>query len=256
MILELLANDSTVLLPLIIETQLDSVLSNCTRLVGDISQCIQQHQGSRLQKGLRWVAIGRGDMANLRSTLEAHKTTLNLLLEKVNQTKLQEVDCTTLEIKTRTEALFQHTKAIKTDTSRILEVVESLARLYANTLMSVAQTPPACMLERYLDESTTYAKSGIGESTTEITAEDHKVSNSFRPRPCGGPDAMQCHEDDIISSVDRHKHPSTRVKTNKFPTPGPCDIKTKASQAATERENNQAESDTRPRDQWREGVEV
>ncbi|KAH8686711.1 hypothetical protein BGZ61DRAFT_533406 [Ilyonectria robusta] len=192
MILELLANDSTVLLPLIIETQLDSVLSNCTRLVGDISQCIQQHQGSRLQKGLRWVAIGRGDMANLRSTLEAHKTTLNLLLEKVNQTKLQEVDCTTLEIKTRTEALFQHTKAIKTDTSRILEVVESLARLYANTLMSVAQTPPACMLERYLDESTTYAKSGIGESTTEITAEDHKVSNSFRPRPCGGPDAMQC----------------------------------------------------------------
>lgn len=85
MILELLANDSTVPLPLIIETQLDSVLSNCTRLVADISQCIQQHQGSRLQKGLRWVAIGRGDMANLRSTLEAHKTTLNLLLEKINQ---------------------------------------------------------------------------------------------------------------------------------------------------------------------------
>lgn len=107
------------------------------------------------------------------------------------RTKLHDVNYTTLEIKIRTEALLQNTKAIKTDTSRILEVVESLASLYANIFMGVAQNPPSCMLQRYLDESTTCAEPDIERSTIEIKSEDHKVSNSFQPRPGGGPDTVQ-----------------------------------------------------------------
>lgn len=45
MILELIASDSVIPLPPTLETQLKGVLENCTQLVRDIDQCIQQHAG-------------------------------------------------------------------------------------------------------------------------------------------------------------------------------------------------------------------
>ncbi|KAF7546485.1 hypothetical protein G7Z17_g8421 [Cylindrodendrum hubeiense] len=192
MVLELIADDSISPMPSTVQTQLDGALSNCARLVGDIDRCIQQHRGSRVQKGLRWVTVGRGDMTRLRSALETHKTTLNLLLEKINQTKLHEVNDATLEIKTSTEALLQNTRAIKTDTLRILEVVESLADMYAGLFADAARDTRACMLQRYLDETTTYAETVVDEPTKRIMAEDHNTYKSLQPQSGVGSYAMQC----------------------------------------------------------------
>lgn len=71
-------------LPPSLLNQIEGVVSNCTHVVAQVDNCIQSHQGSRIVKGAKWVATGRGDMAKLRSTLEAHKSTLNLALDMIS----------------------------------------------------------------------------------------------------------------------------------------------------------------------------
>ncbi|KAK7397929.1 hypothetical protein QQX98_012698 [Neonectria punicea] len=162
MILELIASDSTGPLPPTLETQLKGILAKCTQLVRDIDECIQQPVGSRFQKGVRWVAVGRSDMVKLKLTLEAYKTTLDLLLHMISQTKLHEVNDATKEIKVSTETLKQTTEAVKIDTSKILDAIAELRAIICTA--SAEHYAEAFMLQRYLDELATYAESVIDTS--------------------------------------------------------------------------------------------
>lgn len=92
-VLELLAEDAepsdptdpaTTTIPANFRKQISGIVSNCTQVVEDIESCIKQHEGSKITKRIHWASSGKGDMAKLRSTLEAHKTSLNLVLDMVS----------------------------------------------------------------------------------------------------------------------------------------------------------------------------
>ncbi|KAK1590392.1 uncharacterized protein LY79DRAFT_217305 [Colletotrichum navitas] len=132
-------------------TQISGVLSNCKNVVAEVEGCVQTHQGSRIQKGARWVAFGRGDMARLRATLEAHKTTLNLALEMLSLTTLRDVQQEAIAVKQNTDVLVKDSKDIVEGTARILEAIADLQS-------KLPGSPRFFMLSRYLDELTTYAE--------------------------------------------------------------------------------------------------
>jgi hypothetical protein len=64
-----------------LQEQISSIIANCSQIVEDVNSCVQSHTGSRVEKGIRWVAKGKAEMAKLRSSLEAHKTSLTLALD-------------------------------------------------------------------------------------------------------------------------------------------------------------------------------
>lgn len=87
MILELLADDVEAAnnpLPTILEARIKGILKNCSGVLDDIQECIDKYQSSRGTNGVKWAAIGKADMARLRSSLEAHKATLDLALDMIS----------------------------------------------------------------------------------------------------------------------------------------------------------------------------
>ncbi|KAK1990147.1 hypothetical protein LX36DRAFT_716969 [Colletotrichum falcatum] len=134
-----------------LQKQISGVLSNCKIIVAEVDGCVQTHQGSRIQKGARWVAFGRGEMARLRATLEAHKTTLNLALDMLSLTTLRDVQQETTAVKQNTDALVKDTKDLVDATARIMEAIADLQS-------KLPGSPRFFMLSRYLDELTTYAE--------------------------------------------------------------------------------------------------
>ncbi|KAM5382647.1 hypothetical protein ACJZ2D_002437 [Fusarium nematophilum] len=189
MVLELVAEDAedpaNPFTPAV-QSQIQGVLANCNKVVQDIQECIQQHRGPRVQKGLRWVSKGKAEMDKLRSLLEAHKSAFNLLLEMINSTTLkevkattqtidsttQEIQATTQEINTATQdikgdtsALKQGIENIRFDSSKISEIHQLLHDLQERIANSAPENPQTFMLQRYLDEiSTTYAESVVDDS--------------------------------------------------------------------------------------------
>lgn len=63
--------------------QVTGILANCNDVVAQIERLLSSYQGSRLTKGTKWALNGRGDAGKLRSTLEAHKTALDIALDMV-----------------------------------------------------------------------------------------------------------------------------------------------------------------------------
>lgn len=50
----------------------------------DIEETLKKHEGSRLSEAAQWVAFGKNDVVKLRSSLEAHKSALEIALEMVS----------------------------------------------------------------------------------------------------------------------------------------------------------------------------
>ncbi len=86
-VLELLADDVTDSVsesfPQTLEKQITGIITNCTGVVMDIEATLKKHEGNKLSKAAHWVAFGKNDVVKLRSSLEAHKSTLEIALEMV-----------------------------------------------------------------------------------------------------------------------------------------------------------------------------
>jgi len=83
-VLELLAddcNDSTNKIPQTLQKQISGIITNSTGVVVDIEQTLKKHEGGRLSKAATWVASGKSDMIKLQSSLEAHKSALEIALD-------------------------------------------------------------------------------------------------------------------------------------------------------------------------------
>ena len=71
-------------LPASLEQSIQSILENCNSVISDIVKLLENHRGaSRADRAARWALSGRSDANKLRSTLEAHRSALNLALEVV-----------------------------------------------------------------------------------------------------------------------------------------------------------------------------
>jgi hypothetical protein len=77
------ADDKENPLPEILRNQLIEILSHCNGVIGQLETVLRKHQSNRVAKGPRWAISGKPEVAKLRSTLEVHKSALDLALGTV-----------------------------------------------------------------------------------------------------------------------------------------------------------------------------
>jgi hypothetical protein len=86
-VLELLADDvvdpSNESFPETLKKQIAGIVTNCSVVVTEIEQTLKKHEDSRLSKAAQWDMSGKDDIAKLRSSLEAHKSALEIALDMV-----------------------------------------------------------------------------------------------------------------------------------------------------------------------------
>ncbi|KAF8849320.1 WD40 repeat-like protein [Acephala macrosclerotiorum] len=151
-VLELLADDlngsANESIPQTLQKQISGIIANCTGVVVEIEQTLKKHEGGKGMKAMKWVASGKSDVLKLQSSLEAHRSALEIALDMVTLNL-------TREIKADTQELLCDTSAIKIDTTQILA---EIARLQEQLPRDPNQRSAGFMLERYLDNLTSYAE--------------------------------------------------------------------------------------------------
>jgi hypothetical protein len=73
------ANDQAI--PETLRGQINSIISNCSRVLKELDELLQRHEGERMHQAACWATTGKRDAAKLRGTIEAHKGALNLALD-------------------------------------------------------------------------------------------------------------------------------------------------------------------------------
>ncbi|KAF2677102.1 hypothetical protein K458DRAFT_410002 [Lentithecium fluviatile CBS 122367] len=190
-VLDLLAedtiNEKDQTFPANLKAQIAGILTNCNDVVVDIEDGLSKHEKSKLGRSGYWtMGGGKGEMAKLRSTLEAHKSALEIALEMLSIT-------ITRDIKKDTTTTLKDTAAIKDDTALILEEIARLqSRLPAD---DSSEGKSNLVLQRYLDSLTTYA-----ESVCDTSNDDRPhtpLSNPFSS-PTQGDGPMNPFVDDEV----------------------------------------------------------
>lgn len=86
-VLELLAEDvansENGTFPAALQKQITGIITNCTAVVVEIQVVLDKHEGTKIMKAAKWVAFGNEDMNKLRSSLEAHKSALEIALDMI-----------------------------------------------------------------------------------------------------------------------------------------------------------------------------
>jgi hypothetical protein len=152
------AQPSNNVLPPQLVDHLGSILHNCNDVVAEIEKSLLRHRNSRLGAGGHWtIGGGKDDMTKYRTSLEAHKSALELALEMVTMTVTCDIKKDTTEIRYNSAAI----PGIKNDTTQILN---EIAHLRARLPADLHQGSSGIILERFLDESTNYAETVVNEA--------------------------------------------------------------------------------------------
>lgn len=64
--------------------QISDILKNCNKLVKQIQRSIRKHIKGTFITGIRWASAGKDEMTALRSSIEAHKASINTALSAVH----------------------------------------------------------------------------------------------------------------------------------------------------------------------------
>ncbi len=156
LVLDLLKDDASVsdrrAIPESLQTQILSIISNCSLVVDNINTVLQNHSGKA--GAVKWVTFGKSQVAGLRMSLEAHRGSLGLVLELVSVSMSRAI----LE---DVAVVRDDVHDIKHDTSQIPQIMAELTRLRA--MVAAGETSPRTkgqnyVLEQYLDSLTSYAE--------------------------------------------------------------------------------------------------
>jgi hypothetical protein len=192
-------------LPATLEPSIHSILKDCNVIVSDIVKLLKKHSGaSRADRAARWALNGRGEVNKLRSTLEAHRSALNLALEVAAISMLRD---TRADVQEGNDANRLAHAATQHDTRQILTEIERLRKLLVATHGSDQQAPrdangssatptqPNFVLERYLDSLTNYAASEYnfepGHSSPSLAETITEEPNADGDAPTT-PDSGEC----------------------------------------------------------------
>ncbi|KAF2465109.1 uncharacterized protein BDR25DRAFT_346390 [Lindgomyces ingoldianus] len=143
-------------IPKVVQTHIVKIIGSCYDVVHAIEDLLQEHSGNGVKMKAKWALSGSDDMAKLRSNLEARKSALELALDVVVLAITKDIRRDTGDIKQDTRdikdttenikrditelksdagALHEHSTAIKTDTSRILEEILRLQTLLPDNVL-------------------------------------------------------------------------------------------------------------------------
>ncbi|PNP78151.1 hypothetical protein FNYG_08468 [Fusarium nygamai] len=164
-VLELIQEDVTdesKAFPTTLERHVSGIITNCNTVVVELQECITKYSGdSRLKSKAGWAINGQGDVARLRSNLEAHKAALDLAVDMLSLH-------VTKEIKNDTSEIRNETSAIKDDTAQILEEILRLQQRLPK------QRGNDYILQNFLEAMTTYTEKALdgasingGDSSTK-----------------------------------------------------------------------------------------
>ncbi|KAF5608382.1 uncharacterized protein FSUBG_4600 [Fusarium subglutinans] len=164
-VLELIQEDVTdesKTFPTTLERHVSGIIINCNSVVVELQECITKYGGdSRLKSKAGWAINGQGDVAKLRSNLEAHKAALELALDMLSLH-------VTKEIKNDTSEIRNETSAIRDDTAQILQEILRLQQRLPK------QGGNDYILQNFLEEMTTYTEKALdgtsidgGDSSTK-----------------------------------------------------------------------------------------
>ncbi|RSM06001.1 hypothetical protein CDV31_009335 [Fusarium ambrosium] len=168
-ILELIqedASDGSKPFPKTLSQHVTAILGNCHLVMTEIQTCITKYSQDRLKTRVAWAINGQGDINKLRSSLEAHKTALEIALDMLalHLTK---------EIKTDTTEIRNDTTAIKEDTTQILEEIARLqARLPRDAAAAASND---FILQRFFEEMTTYTEKALDAAHSDADANSSKA---------------------------------------------------------------------------------
>jgi len=172
LVLELLRDDTAVsddtILPGSLQTQVLSIIDNCSAVVSKINIVLDEHAGK--VGGLKWATFGKNEVLGLRMSLEAHRGSLNLALELVSVSLSKAIKSDTTAIKTDVHDIRQ-------DTSQIPQILDELTRL--RTLIAGGNIPSSTtngknyILQQYLDDLTSYAETVCSDVEWETDKRNH-----------------------------------------------------------------------------------
>jgi len=173
-VLELLKDDTAAsddsVIPEPLQKQILSIITNCTTVVSKINNVLDSYkEGSKIST-IKWVVSGKGEIASLRMSLEAHRGSLNLALELMSISVSK-------AIKHDNSAIHDTVVEMKEDTSQIPQILAELERLRAIVAQAAgaANSPgQSYVLQQYLDSLTSYAETVFHDEGLES---DHESLN-------------------------------------------------------------------------------
>lgn len=180
LVLELLRDETAVsddqIIPESLQTHILSTINSCSAAVSKINTILDKHAGKT--GVLKWATFGKNEVAGLRTSLEAYRGSLSLVLELVSVSLSK-------AIRNDTTAIRTDVYDIKQDTSQISQIMDELVRLRA--IVASGAIPSATsgqnfILQQYLDGLTSYAESVcndvLWETDSSVRAESRTSSRS------------------------------------------------------------------------------
>ncbi|KAG4259264.1 hypothetical protein FPRO03_12940 [Fusarium proliferatum] len=138
-------------------------LSPLGRVVTELQGCVTKYGNNRLKTKASWAISGQGDVAKLRSNLEAHKAALELALDMLALHTAKAIRTDTTEIR-------NDTSAIKDGTAQILQEISQLQAQLSNR--------DDYILQKFLEDMTTYTENDLDGASI-----DWKSSSTWVPSP-------------------------------------------------------------------------
>ncbi|KAF5682019.1 hypothetical protein FCIRC_5231 [Fusarium circinatum] len=139
------------------------ILANCHSVVLELQGCITKYSNNRLGTRAAWAISGQGDVAKLRSNVEAHKAALELALDMLALHTAKAIRMDTTEIR-------NDTSAIKDSTAEILEEISQLQARIPNR--------DDYILQSFLEDMTTYTENALDGASI-----DWRSSSTRAPSP-------------------------------------------------------------------------
>ncbi|KAL9105928.1 MAG: hypothetical protein Q9227_008988 [Pyrenula ochraceoflavens] len=129
------------------------VLQSCESVMTRMQTLLNHTSSANVNKRLQWAIHGRQQMNELRSSLEAHKGTLEIVLE-INTTSIA-----VSSVAKRTKNIEHDAKEIKQDTAKIELIFDEICALRRQLQCNKQNRVDNFLLDRFLDESCSYAES-------------------------------------------------------------------------------------------------
>ncbi|KAF5534765.1 hypothetical protein FNAPI_12274 [Fusarium napiforme] len=149
--------------PTTLAYHVSGILANCHLVIIDLQGYITKYCNTRLRTKAGWAINGQGDVAKLRSNLEAPKAALELALDMLALHTAKAIKVDTAEIR-------NDTSAIKDGTAQILEEINQLQARLSNQ--------DDYILQKFLEDMTTYTENALDGASI-----DWKNSSTRAPSP-------------------------------------------------------------------------
>ncbi|KAM6529067.1 hypothetical protein FALCPG4_010019 [Fusarium falciforme] len=170
-------NSSASSIPIELRPQIAAILKNCDAVVLQVQSLVDKYMASGKKGAAKWALRGREDVTKLQVSLETHRNALGLTLGMISVSLTKAVKDDTTVIK---EGMVE----VREIAAHLLKGIEAMRKLEGDeqTDERLDLGGRFLMLERYLDDMTSYADTVVGEDLWE-DAETQSIHESSENRP-------------------------------------------------------------------------